>query len=423
MKVLFVLSVVILLLLDSNISVIANEYSSPIPVAERKKSWFHSLASRLFGFGSNNKRSSPTMESKSPDIIEASKIAADHLQQLVHEADLLISTGNVEAAVDKLIPVLQDQPDHQQANAYMGAILLGLGQIETAEPLLITAASRANWTDASATINLAKVLRLQHKNDFALKSLFHTYNRTALTRKTEEIDERVVIDPQLRLQLVVDIADTFYAMQNYSQAAEWYLSAAVRFATFAANAAQNGQPVHFNLTQVWIQASTLYYPEGRSDINRAEAVFIQAVQFAPNDADLVYNLGLVLYMTDRAEQALVFFGEALRLTGNHHADALAAYATALHSLRRFEEAERVYVLALLQMPDHIVLLANYARLLHSLPGRTADTTLILQRAYDLDPSHPDVVVALQAVGARIIPNTAEQVTDLAADQAISCPGA
>lgn len=331
---------------------------------------------------------------------DATRVKADDVPQLLDAALALLNSGDIEGAVDKMILILQDYPEHPQTNGHLGRILLDVGQLDRAEPMLILAATASSWSDVEATRSLARLLRAQQKFDLAAKTLFQTYNATTVVR--DDPTGRVFIDPALRLALSIELADALYLAGDFAQAADFFLSTAMRYTALAKEAAT---PTAFNLTAVWIKASTFYYPVGHRDLKRAENVFIEAVNANPNDVDLLYNLGLVLYTTGRVEQALVFFEQVLRLSRNQHVDTLAAYATALHSVRRFAQADGVYALALRAMPNHVVLLANYARLLFTLPGRLDEAVAILQRAYDLEPSHPDVLDAMREMGAEVVPNT------------------
>lgn len=333
-------------------------------------------------------------------IVDAARVKADDVPQLLDAALAQLNAGDLEGAVDKMILILQDFPEHPQTNGLMGRVLLDVGQLERAEPMLILAATASNWSDVEATRALARLLRAQQKFDVAAKALFQTYNATTVVR--DDPTGRLFIDPALRLTLSIDLAEALYLAGDFVQAADFFLSTAMRYTAMAKEAAT---PTAFNLTSVWIKASSFYYPAGHRDLKRAENVFIEAVNANPNDVDLLYNLGLVLYTTGRVEQSVVFFEQVLRLSRNQHTDTLAAYATALHSLRRFGQADGVYALALRAMPNHVVLLANYARLLFTFPGRLNEAVALLQRAYDLEPTHPDVLDAMREMGAEVVPNT------------------
>lgn len=316
-------------------------------------------------------------------------ISDDDIKRLVTETEDLMSRGEVERAVDNLVQVLQLKPEHQQANAYLGAILLSLEQYDSAETLLLTAITASNWADVTSVMNLAKLLRIRGDFPLALRALMTSVNRTS---------DEIAVSDDLKLRLNIDVADTMIAAGNYSRAAEWYLMTALRFST-----------AERKLTAVWLQASTVYFPSQHRNNQFAETVLLQALQLPYNrdEPELIFTLGLVLYATDRLNEAIACYEQVLRLTNNQHGEALAALATSYHSGRRFVEAERYYVAASQLMQTNAVLFANYARLLHQLPGRQQEAVVVVQRAFNLDPQSAEVLQAVSELGLRIVQNSQE----------------
>lgn len=302
-----------------------------------------------------------------------SSLSDDDVKRLVEEAATMIQSGQIEQAVDNLLPVIESKPGHLLANSFMGAILLGLEQYNSSETFLVNAVLGSNWTDLSAVMNFAKLQQYRGDWELATRSLLQGLNATSA----------FPIDANTKARMSASLGDCFFGNGSYTQAAEWYLSAATTAP---------------EQTTYWIQASTLRFPPAGQNYSLAEMILLQAVSAKRDEPDLLFHLGLVLFATDRTAEALVFFEQSLRIRPDH-AETLGATATAYHSLRQIEPALRLYrraVTASTNQPN-AALLANFAMLLN-LAGQKAEALQVAKEGQMIQADHPEVVRALQEIG-------------------------
>lgn len=286
----------------------------------------------------------------------------------IRDAEIAIQNGQLERALDLLIPILNVDSEHQVANALVGAILLSIGQDEKAEPLLFTAVTVSNFTDCYSVVNLAAILRKKGEPGLSLRTLF---------RALSNIENGLGDNSNVAL-ISTGIAESYLAAQNYTEAADWFLNAALR------------KPDDENL---WVKASTLTFPAQAVNHNFAQSVLLKAMELNKNSSIIVHNLGLSLLGTQRVSEAAVLFDEAYRLDGNN-VDAMIAAATAYHMLGDAETALFYYSLAHAAQPQNAGLLANYARILSSV-GRSDEALRLLTQAQQLAPEDPVVVDAVR----------------------------
>jgi tetratricopeptide (TPR) repeat protein len=308
-------------------------------------------------------------------------LSDNEAKKLLDDAIAAVDAGEVETAADNFLTILQAIPDHKDASAYLGAILLGLEQYDTAESLLFNAVNKSNWTDVASVINLAKAVRQRGDFEFALLTLIRGQNAT------ESISTSLNIDLNLKFRLDIEIADTLYISKNYSQAARWYFSTALKYPTIA-------EPT------LYLAASTLQYPiEGR-DNTLAEAALLEGIQRHRDSSILIYYMGKLLFETDRINEAITFYEHALRLQPDYH-DAVVALATAYHSTRQFQQAFKYYQQASTLMSENIIYLSNFARLLYAM-GAQQDAINVITKAALIDSNHQEVLTAIQEMGFEMI---------------------
>ena len=281
-------------------------------------------------------------------------------------AKKLIQAGEYQASVNKLLEVVEIIPNDLETNALLGALLLALQQFEMAEKFLYKAAGLSEWKDSASVANLA------HS--------FIANNEFSLARKVLGKGLTAVGNSDPSGSLSIAMGDLQFKMKEYSQAAQWYLSAAL------------SKP---NYVDTWIKASTARYPTDGRNLKFAENVLLQGLSVNKDAAELYFALGLVMYESDRMPEALTFYDQAVRLNPQS-AEAASAYATALHSAGHFQAAAEMYAVAEKLAPNNAVLLANYAMLMQT-HGEAEQGLALARRAVQLSPSNPDAIKALRAL--------------------------
>ncbi|RYG64529.1 hypothetical protein EON64_13790, partial [archaeon] len=244
--------------------------------------------------------------------------------------------GQVEGALDHLVPLLQSNPNHAAANALAGALLLSLGQLEAASPFLYHALFLSNYTDYRSAVNLASLLRQQDTPYEALKILTRTYR--ALDNQQS-----------LELSLVCEqLGAIFHALGRYAVSSDWYLHAAHR------------RP---RSPDLWVWASSLRHPREHVNLRLSENVLLTAVSFNAQSPLLFYYLGLTQVWGGRGREGVALLEHALSLHRNTtspstspsvpsdsridttYANLLSALATAYHALGEEGAAAHYYAQA------------------------------------------------------------------------------
>lgn len=323
-------------------------------------------------------------------------LSAEDVNKLLEGAKSALANSEINRAIELLTDVLDNQEDHQEAYSLLGAVLLSLGRFEIAEGLLYKAVHLSHWQDTNAVVNLATVLRQTNESELALKVLVKAYDKIKESKAMSTTAEGVTIETpdtadiavKDKQSLALGIADTYFALGNYSAASEWYLGGALMDATST------------NAPYMWIQASTIRYPKEARDLKFAENVLLQANQEVKDNAELIFHLGVVMFETKRVTEAITFYEQAIRLQ-REYSEAIGALATAFHSIREYDEAMYYYKIAVAMTPDNVVLLSNFAILLNSLEGQRTDAVAVLSRAYELQPKHPDVLKAMKELGIEL----------------------
>ena len=121
---------------------------------------------------------------------------------------------------------------------------------------------QSNWTDPAAVSTLSECLVSQDKNDVLLAERVAARGLSAVQNK----DDTGAL--QAALGLIKSTAG------NYTEAADWYLAAAL---------------VNPTNVQYWLQASTMISPN--RDLKFAENVLLQGLESHPNSPALLYHMG------------------------------------------------------------------------------------------------------------------------------------
>lgn len=329
------------------------------------------------------------------------------IESIIDVAKSSLLNGKIESSVDALLQVIGVIPDHIEANKLLGFILLTMQKYEDAERFLYTAVDASKWTDSDAVANLAQVLIRTNASEWAIK---------ALARGMEAVK-----DGDTSGTLSQSFGDAYLSVGNYTQAADWYLHAALK------------KPL---IVQRWIRASTLRFPQSGQDIKFAENVLLQGYSSNPASPDIVFYLGVTMHKKGQLNEAVLFYTEAIRMMSSDallvggvdkekeaaaavvsdpesivvaHRDAHAALATALHALALDSDRDRAlyqsaldtYIKAEQLNPTNEVLLANFALFLKEI-GRGDEGTRLSQRAHAINPNHPDVMRAVSECSGDVI---------------------
>ena len=168
-----------------------------------------------------------------------------------------------------------------------------------------------------------------------------------------------------------------------------------------------------------MKASTMQFPRENRDLIFAENVLLQGLKSFPSkneididnnvisnpkinsNVELLFQLAVVMHLTDRPESAIPLYEEVLRQLPSH-STAWSALATAVHSIGDFQRALELYKLAEVKDPSNVIMLANYAILLceHLTQDDNTDMKLrgeeVLQKAQSIDAINADVLRAMAA---------------------------
>jgi tetratricopeptide (TPR) repeat protein len=297
-------------------------------------------------------------------------ITDERIGQLISESRTMLMDGNIEQAVDHLLPIFKTRPDHTESNALVGAILLSVQKFDLAEQFLYSAVNTSQWKNSGAVSNLAQVF-------------MHTDAVPLAARTLRKGLDAVGNDDSTGI-LSLSFADLAFSVGNYSEAAEWYLMAALK------------RPASVD---IWIKASTVRFPAAGRNYKIAENVLMQALDLNRDSTEVLFNLGLAMHGTGRITEAITFYQEALRM-GSTNPEIASTLATALHSIGRFPEALEYYQRAESTQGANAVFLANYAMLLNSM-GRAQEGRAMAVRALNVDSNNPDAIRAMRECTAAV----------------------
>ena len=288
------------------------------------------------------------------------------------DARSLIVAQDFDEAVKLLLPLIDINPDDKDVNMLLGSSFLALNRADMAENFLYHAVKLTDWSEVTAVSNLAEAIRQNGDLPLAEKILQKGYVALNNTDKTG--------------QLAYQFGTIQEQLENYTSAAEWYLSSAL---------SENGD------SRAWLKASTLLFPAKHWDLALAETILASGVKANPSNPALIFNLGVVMHYTNRFNEAVLLYKEALKKDPLHYA-AMSNLATALHSLGEVNSAhmlyESVYDATFSNISGQIIdpypgtatALGNYALLLSSM-NRVHQAAAVATRAVQLDPESKSLI--------------------------------
>ena len=282
---------------------------------------------------------------------------------LLEQAHKLVLEGNIDQAIDTLFALLDSDPYRIDANIAVGFLLMNIRKPELAENFLFTAVRMSEWKNAGAVAYLAECLRLNDDSDLGEKVAMRGLQALNNNDESGAIAEA--------------LGNIKVERKDYAIAADWFLASAL---------------LRPQTAESWLKASTMQFPSEGRDLKFAENVLLQGIENNPNDAQLLYQLGVVMHSTDHIDEAIVLYEAAL---GNDPTlrKVKSTLATAYHAVRRFEEAAILYGEAVTFEPSNVVLLANYALLLCNELGRASEGMLLVRDAKEINQYSADVIKA------------------------------
>jgi predicted O-linked N-acetylglucosamine transferase (SPINDLY family) len=212
--------------------------------------------------------------------------------------------------------ILAADDSYADAHHLLGVVAMQRGNLDAASNR-ISEALRLNPRDERYYLNLANVLRLQHRGEEALAAL----------------GKAVEINP--------DYAEAWLnqaLLQIQAQNADAALASLDRVVALKPDMAV----AHFNRGNV-------QHALGRTA--EAQASYERAVALQPNHADALYNLGVILQARHRWTEALTCYERAVGVNPKH-ALAHNNRAAVLTQLQRWQEALASYDAALAANPDY-----------------------------------------------------------------------
>lgn len=330
-----------------------------VSVASEASGSFWDKITSVFGFRSKTSKEAAALD-------ELVFLTDDELASTLTLAMNAASAQDYNQSVEYALKFLEYKPQHVTANLLLGNNLLVLERPDLALDYLHVAARLSNWTNLAATNNLAEALRLTGDYDLAIK-IIQRY-----------IDLKNDSDASGLLDFT--LGSIYADSGNQTAAQQWYLASALK------------QPAN---VEAWIRASTMLSNERQFE--HAEKILSVALRENPSSGELHYYMGVVLHATDRIQQAIEFYDQALVLDKTH-VRAMSNLATAYHYLGRLQDANDLYRLAISLSPSNSVLLENYARLLHT-AGLLEDAQRVANEALVLRPDDVDLQQFLKEVTA------------------------
>ena len=292
--------------------------------------------------------------------------STDELSDIITKANEFIANQKINEALDLFFDTLEENPYILEINYAVGTLLLSLNKFELAEGFLYHAVKISRWKNAPAVANLAQCLLMDGSVDFAEK--VSKKGLHALGNKDESGD----------ISYIMGLIK--FSVGNYTESADWFLSSAIH----------NPQNI-----EAWLRASTMTFPANDRDYRFAENVLLQGLDYNPSNSLLLYHMGLLLHTTNRIEAAIPLYEEAIRLDSSLIV-AQGSLATAYHAVRRFQEAENRYKVAIMAESNNTILLANYALLHCNEFKNLVEGRKMLEVALTLDPKSLDVEKAVAA---------------------------
>lgn len=208
-----------------------------------------------------------------------------YYRERIEAATEYLQRQQFSLAINVLLQLIESNIRDIDANRLLGATLLYIEKPALAEVFLYNAVRNSNWTDFSSIANLAECLRQSDDNQLAKE--IAVQGLELMKDHKESINEEAI----LRFTL----GQIYESEGAYGLAAEWYLSAAL---------------LRPSAIEAWLKASTLQFPKDSIDLIFGMNVLIKAVSAVPNNSILLYNLGIILQMSHRYEDASILLNSA-----------------------------------------------------------------------------------------------------------------
>jgi protein O-GlcNAc transferase len=270
--------------------------------------------------------------------------------ELFGEAKSAHRAGNIALAEARYLQVLQLEPEHFEAQHWLGVLRAQQGRNDEAL-VLIASALKADSASAVAHLNYGNILHALGRDEEALASY----------------DKSLAISPESALALS-NRGNVLMALKRFEEALDSQDRAlAIKpddIATLNNRATvlvALRRPEHALIDVDRVLAAQPRLAEAFNNRGNAlkelkrfdEALsnYARAIELRPSYAKAFSNRGLLLFELGRLEEALANFDKALAISPNY-ADALNSRGNTLLFLERFEEATRDYEQALAIQPDH-----------------------------------------------------------------------
>jgi protein O-GlcNAc transferase len=301
--------------------------------------------------------------------------------------------GNLTHAEELYRQVLQTNPSHADAWAYLGAICQAQGRFTDAEKSfqqvvqLMPGHARAHNCLATVLVQQGKLAEAAASLEIARRSLpanadIQNNLGTVLARLGRTSEAVNCFRQALRHR--ADFAQAHYnlglALRKQGQTEE----AIAEFAE-ALRCQPEFAPAMHDMGHAQVELGKL------AD---AESSYRQVLRLHPNYAEAHVNLGSTLQSLDRLDEAVACFHTALRLNPNF-AEAYYNLGNALQRLKRFDDAIAAYHEALRLNPDHAEAHNNLG-LVHAKSGRLDEAVACHRRALQLQPDVAEIHINLAA---------------------------
>ena len=315
-------------------------------------------------------------------------------QQLINRAMELHQRGQPAAAETLYLQVLQDKPDHFEAQHLLGVLRGQQGRFD--EALALVGAALKTRPDAVAALsNYALILHKLKRHGEALAAFdralaLRADNIEALNNRGNVLAELRRHDEALAsydraLALRPDYAEALNNRGNALSALERPQEALASY--------DRALAVRPNHAEALTSRGNVLEQLGRPD--DALVSYVKALLIRPDHADAHYHRGNVLAGLGRFEDALRSYDKAVAARPSH-AEAFDNRGNALTKLERPQEALASYEQALALRPDYAGAWHNRGNLLADLE-RHADALASYDRALAVQPDHGEALNGRGAV--------------------------
>lgn len=295
---------------------------------------------------------------KDPNI----QISGAHLQSyrqkpadidaLINLASALVSSGEMEQAVQTYLSALHYNPDLYCVRSDLGNLFKALGRLDEAKACYLKAIETCP-TFAVAWSNLGCVFNSQGEMWLAI----------------HHFEKAVSLDPNF-LDAYINLGNVLKEARIFDRASAAYLR--------ALNLSPNNAVVNGNLACV-------YYEQGLIDM--AIETFRRAIRLQPNFPDAYCNLANALKEKGRVVEAEECYETALKLCPNH-ADSLNNLANIKRERGFIETATSLYLKALEVYPEFAAAHSNLASVLQQ-QGKLSEAIHHYKEAIKISPTFAD----------------------------------